>query len=133
MSDARTWTGGAYWHRSGKTPWPKSAAVWATRYATWPFVKLRLDEGGGALLYARSQGPEVTFVWREIEHAERVRVLGIPLFGEGVRFTLKKQVAKGVPRRFFSWSKGRTEDILEVAESKGVRVERRAKNMFTVP
>ena len=75
MSDARTWTGGAYWHRSGKTPWPKSAAVWATRYATWPFVKLRLDEGGGALLYARSQGPEVTFVWREIEHAERVRVL----------------------------------------------------------
>ena len=66
---------------------------------------------------------------------ERVRVLVIPFLGEGVRFTLKEIMVWGIRRRFvfFSGSKGRTMEMLEVAESKGVRVERRANNKFTVP
>jgi hypothetical protein len=66
---------------------------------------------------------------------ERVRVLAVPFLGEGVRFTLKEAIVWGVRRRFvfFSGSKGRTLEMLELAESKGVRVERRANNKFTVP
>jgi hypothetical protein len=66
---------------------------------------------------------------------ERVRVLALPFLGEGVRFTLKEVMVWGIRRRFvfFSGSKGRTMDILDLSESKGVRVQRRAKNKFTVP
>jgi hypothetical protein len=133
-SEAKSWTGGAYWHRWGKTSWSKTEQ-WFTRYATWPFVTLCLDDEGGALFYARSSGPETSFVWNEIERMERVRVLGIPFFGEGVRSTFRVQAARGIPRRwlFFSFSKGRTLDILGRAQSKGVSIERRAKNTLVVP
>jgi hypothetical protein len=52
-----------------------------------------------------------------------------------VRVTFKEQVARGVPRRllFFTLARGRTMDILWFAESRGVRVERRAKNILAVP
>jgi hypothetical protein len=52
-----------------------------------------------------------------------------------VRVTFKEMLARGIPRRFlfFSWSKGRTLDILSYAESKGVRVERRVKYDLVVP
>ena len=66
---------------------------------------------------------------------ERVRVLGIPFFGEGVRVTFGEWVARGIPKRllFLSFGKGRTLDILGHAESKGVSVEQRGKNALVVP
>ena len=133
-TEANSWTGGAYWHRRGNTPWSKDP-VWATKYATWPFVELRLDGEGGTLFYTRSSESEAAFAWSEIERMERVRVLGLPFFGEGVRFTFKERAARGIPRRllFFSFGKGRTLDILGCAESRGVSVERRAKNVLVVP
>ncbi|MDP9439297.1 MAG: hypothetical protein M3P49_11210 [Actinomycetota bacterium] len=64
-----------------------------------------------------------------------MRVFGLPFLGEGVRITFEELLARGTPRRllFFSWSRGRTEDILGFAEARGVRVQRRAKNDLVVP
>ena len=62
-------------------------------------------------------------------------MLGLPFFGEGVRITPKEVMFRGVPRRllFFSGTKARTSDILGLAESRGAKVRRRARNMFVVP
>src|SRR5919107_1083449 len=136
MADAnvRTWTGGAYWNFKARSH-PLFGDAWLTRYATWPYVQLRLDDEGGALLHGNRSEPAIRFGWQEVEEMERVRVLGFPFLGEGVRVTLKEVMVWGIRRRFvfFSLSKGRTMDILDLSESKGVRVQRRAKNKFTVP
>jgi hypothetical protein len=136
MADAnvRSWPGGAYWNFKAKSH-PLFGDAWLTRYATWPYVKLRLDDEGGALLHGNRSEPAIRFGWQEVEDMERVRVLGVPFLGEGVCFTLKEAMVWGIRRRFvfFSGSKGRTLEMLELSESKGVRVERRAKNKFTVP
>jgi hypothetical protein len=131
--DARTWTGCAYWHRRVQHPF--STRGWMTRYVTFPFVRLRLDAGGGQLLWIKRAEPEVEFCWPEVKEMERVKIFALPFFGEGVRVTFKEMLARGIPRRFlfFSWSKGRTLDILSYAESKGVRVERRVKYDLVVP
>jgi hypothetical protein len=52
-----------------------------------------------------------------------------------VRITLKEEMFWGIPRRllFFSRTKARTREILGFAESKGVKVRRRARNMFVAP
>ena len=136
MADAnvRTWTGGAYWNFKARSH-PFFGDAWMTRYATWPFVQLHLGDAGGALLHGNRSEPAIRFGWQEVEQMERVRVLAIPFLGEGVRFTLKEVMVWGIRRRFvfFSFSKGRTLKMLDLAEAKGVRVERRAKNKFTVP
>lgn len=130
----RTWTGGAYWNRRGRHPLYSSSG-WVTKYATYPYVRLRLHDKGGALLHGRRSEPEIAFAWSEVEEMERVKVFALPFLGEGVRVTLKEDMVWGIPRRFlfFSGTKKRTMDILDIAESKGVRVERRAKNRFVVP
>jgi hypothetical protein len=109
--------------------------VWLTRYAGYPNVQLRLDDEGGTLYEASRDQPEIMFAWPEVEKMERVRVLGLPFLGEAVRITLKEEMFWGISRRllFFSRTKARTRDILGFAESKGVRVKRRARNMFVVP
>ena len=136
MADAnvRTWTGGAYWNFEARSH-PFFGDTWMTRYAPWPYVRLRLDDEGGALLHGNTSEPAIRFGWQEVEAMERVRVLALPFLGEGVRFTLKEVMVWGIRRRFvfFSGSKGRTMDILDLSESKGVQVQRRAKNKFTVP
>lgn len=136
MNDAgaKEWRGGAYWHRKGSAPWSEGAG-WATRYASWPYVRLRLDGEGGSLLYGRSSEPEIAFEWSEVESAQRVRVLALPFLGEGVRFTLKETVASDVPRRFLflSATKRRSLDILGLAESKEVAVRRDARNQMAIP
>ncbi len=133
-TNARTWTGGAYWNFKTRGH-PLFKDAWMTKYATWPYVQLHLDDEGGALHHRRKSVPALAFVWHEVEKMERVRVLGIPFLGEGVRVTLKEVMVWGTRRRFifFSGRKVRTMDILELAESQGVRVEKRAKNTFTVP
>jgi hypothetical protein len=94
-----------------------------------------VDYLGGFLPHARISDPEITFARSDVEMMERVRVLGLPFLGEGVRFTLREKMLQGMPMRFlfFSWSKSRTMDILGFAELKGVTVERRAKTRFVVP
>jgi hypothetical protein len=137
MSDTgtRTWTGGAYWNFEARHHRLYGDRLWLTKYATYPYVRLRLHEKGGALLHRRRSEPEIAFAWPEVEGMERVRVLALPFLGEGVRVTLKEDMVWGIPRRFlfFSGRKKRTMDILDIAESKGVRVERSAKNRFVVP
>jgi hypothetical protein len=137
MSDAKakTWTGGAYWHRPGGGHHPFSIRRWMTKYAPFPYVRLRLDAEGGQLLYAKRDEPEVQFGWPDVREMERVRIFALPFLGEGVRVTFKEGIARGTPKRFlfFSWSKARTEDILGFAESRGVRIERRAKIDLAVP
>ncbi len=129
----RTWTGGAYWNFRRRHPL-FGDRVWRTGYASYPHVRLRLDDEGGTLLARRSQ-PEILFTWSEVEKMERVRVFGLPLLGEGVRITLKEVMFWGIPRRllFFSETKARSRGILDFAESRGVEVKRRARNMFVVP
>jgi hypothetical protein len=109
--------------------------AWLTRYAGYPNVQLRLDDEGGTLREAGRDQPEIMFAWPEVEKMERVRVFGLPILGEAVRITLKEEMFWGIPRRlvFFSRTKARTRDILGFAESKGVQVRRRARNMFVVP
>ena len=59
MSDAeaRTWTGGACWHRQGTHPF--STRGWMTKYAPFPYIRLRLDDRGGQLLHAKLAEPEL--------------------------------------------------------------------------
>lgn len=133
-SEVRTWTGGAYWHRRGTHPFFGTRG-WVTRYTSFPYARLCLDDGGGRLLRTKYAEPEVVFAWSAMGELRRVRIFGLPFLGEGVRITFEDLLAKGTPKRllFFSWSRGRSEDILEFAGSRGVRVERRAKNDLVVP
>ena len=130
----RTWTGGAYWKVGRRHPL-FGDRVWRTGYASYPYVRLRLDDEGGTLLDARRSQPEILFTWSEVDRMERVRVFGLPLPGEGVRITLKEVMFWGIPRRllFFSGTRARTKDVLDFAESRGVEVKRRSKSMFLVP
>jgi hypothetical protein len=130
----RTWAGGAYWNFRRRRPVYGDRA-WLRGYATYPYVWLRLDDAGGTLLRPSRSQPEIMFACPEIEKMERVRVFGIPFLGEGVRITLKEVMFWGIPRRllFFSGTKARTRDILGSAESRGVKVRRRARSMFVLP
>jgi hypothetical protein len=64
--------------------------------------------------------------------------VGHPFLGEAVRFTFKEWVEVGLPKQrkrflFFTGTKHRTEQILGIASSKGVKVSRKAKNDIAVP
>jgi hypothetical protein len=109
--------------------------VWRTGYASYPYVRLRLDDAGCAVLRPGRSQPEIVFAWPEVEKMERVRVFGLPFLGEGVRITLKEEMFWGIPRRllFFTRTRARTREILGFAEPRGVRVKRRARNMFVIP
>jgi hypothetical protein len=126
--------GGAYWNFRRRHPFYGNR-VWLTGYATYPCARLHLDDAGGTLSRPGRSQPEIMFSWPEVEKFERGRVLALPLLGEGVCITLKEEMFWGVPRRllFFSGTRARSSDILEFAESKGVAVKRRARNMFVVP
>src|SRR5919202_1142602 len=100
-AEARTWTGGAYWHRRGQHPF-FGIRGWLTRYATFPFVRLRLDARGGQLLWVKRAEPEVEFSWPEVKEMERVKIFALPFLGEGVRFTFEEMVARGFPGAFCS-------------------------------
>jgi len=131
---SRSWAGGAYWNYRRRHHLLGDRA-WLTGYASYPDVQLRLDDKGGALLRAGTSQPEIVFAWPDVEKMERVRVFIFPYLGEGVRITLKVVMFWGIPRRllFFSGTKARTMEILGFAESNGVEVRRRTRNMFVVP
>ena len=131
---SRSWAGGAYWNYRSRHPLFGDRA-WLRGYAYYPDVQLRLDEKGGTLLRAGRSQPEIVFDWPDVEKMERVRVFVFPYMGEGVRIALKEVMFWGIPRRllFFSGTRERTMDILGFAESKGVKVGRRTRNMFVAP
>lgn len=72
-------------------------------------------------------------------HAEALGpTFSISFLGEAVRVTFREEITEGIPRRrgrflFFTGGKRRTYEILRIAESKGVKVERKTKNDITVP
>ena len=134
MVSGRTWGGAACWnYRRRRSLF--GDRVWRTGYASYPYVRLRLDDAGCVILRSGRSQPEIMFAWPEVERMERVRVFGLPLLGEAVRITLKEEMYWGIPRRllFFSRTRARTREILGFAESRGVKVRRRARNMFVVP
>lgn len=107
--------------------------MWLTGYATYPCARLHLDDAGGTLSRPGRSQLEIMFSWPEVEKFERA--LAPPLvLGEGVRITLKEDMLWGVPRRllFFSGTRARSSDILGFAESRGVAVQRRARNVFVI-
>lgn len=128
----RSWTGGAHWHRMYRMPRSKNE-VWGIRHAGWPNVELRMDDEGGALLQAKRAIRGGIRVVRGGGDGEG-KGIRPPLLWRGHARHLRERIA-GVPRRFifYSWSRGRTMEILRLGESKGVRVDRRAKNKLIVP
>ena len=64
-------------------------------------VPLRAAAPGRCGRHAQPPGEKPArdhFAWSEVEKVERVRVLGLPFFGEGVRITPKEVMFRGVPR-----------------------------------
>src|SRR3712207_5080929 len=123
--NGKSWTGTAVWREEGD-PFPIRKAAGA--------AALLLDEKGGLLragpTFPKTLGVDVRFGWDEVEKIERMRYLGIPFLGEGVRFTLKG-APTGTGSRIFSFggvmTKRTAEEIVAFGESKGVEVEREAK------
>jgi len=130
----RSWGGAACWNYRRRHPLFGDSA-WLTGHRSYPYLRLHLDDRGGVLLHPGRSQPEIVFAWPEVEKMERVRVFGLPSLSEGVRITLREEMFWGIPRRllFFSRTRARTREILGFAESRGVRVKRRARNMFVVP
>jgi hypothetical protein len=129
--NGKSWTGTAVWREEGD-PFPIRKAAGA--------AALLLDEKGGLLragpTFPKTLGVDVRFGWDEVEKIERMRYLGIPFLGEGVRFTLKEGPT-GTGSRIFSFggvmTKRTAEEIVAFGESKGVEVEREAKFKIVRP
>lgn len=121
------WTGGAVWHDGTST--------FGIRRATWPFVELHLDTTGGSLHSTSRPQSSIRFRWPEIERAERVKVLGIPFWGEGIHFIMAKAPKKVGSGGFifYTATRGRTINILGLLESKGVRVAKKARFSWGYP
>lgn len=124
----RSWAGGALWRDEGNVVLGRRAPA-----------ELHLNDEGGllrsdtGLLGARA---DIRFLWSEVEKAERVRYMGIPFLGEAVRFTLKRTPKRNSSRVFGfggMMRKKTTLEILDLAESKGVRVAREGQIGFTQP
>jgi hypothetical protein len=98
--DARTWTGGAYWHRRVQHPF--STRGWMTRYVTFPFVRLRLDAGGDQLLWIKRAEPEVEFCWPEVKEMERVKIFALPFLAKGCASPSKRCWPEASPGAFCS-------------------------------
>jgi hypothetical protein len=94
-----------------------------------------LDDEDGTLLHAKRSQPEIVFARPEVEKMERVRVLGLPFLGEGVRITLKEVMFWGIPRRLLFFSGlGRGRGTYSGSpRPRGVKVNRRARDMFVLP
>jgi hypothetical protein len=73
---------------------------------------------------------DVRFGWDEVEKIERMRYLGIPFWGEEVRFTLQERPTETGSRTFSfgtMLTKRTTNEIVDFGESEGVKVEREAR------
>lgn len=104
------WTGGGTWKPEGKRGYVT---------VSWPSVGLLLDEEGGTL--DTPFGPDVAFGWHEVERVERIK--GLFPWDRGVRFVLSRDRG-GEKFNFFTLTRGREEEVLGLADKKGVTVNR---------
>lgn len=120
----------------GSAVWREESDFFLVR-RSYP-AELRLDEKGGQL---RSQpgfpirsGADLRFEWSEVEKVEKVRLFGVPFF-ENVRFTLTETPRRTKSRTFLfgTMAKAGTLEMLDLAEAKGARVERKARFRVTYP
>ena len=134
MSGRERWEGGAVW-----PAWHQLGGALPAGKAMGRSAELTLDDQGGRLragpTFPRGLVVDIRFGWGEVERVERVKVLGLPFLGEGARFTLVDTTARGKSRTllFYTLARSRTLEILDFAESKGARVERKARIRFTQP
>lgn len=79
----------------------------------------------------------IRFGWGEVQKVERIRYLGIPVLGEAIRFTLARNAPAVKLGGVFAFGgvmrKRTTAQILDFAESKGVKVERKARFAVVLP
>jgi hypothetical protein len=120
-----SWTGFVYWRPEG--------ALLDIRLSS---AELRLgDQGGRLLLYkGLSRERTISFGWEEVEKVMLVRCWGI-LF-QAVHFTLARTSASKGSREFAFgalWRIALTHEILDFAESKGTRGDRKARFRIVWP
>lgn len=119
------WTGGAAWQQEGE--------IFGVGNVTWPFAELRLNEVGGVLRSTLDRSrPHLPFVWGAVRTFERVKVLALPVLGEGVRVSLTRLPARTNSRSFifFTVSGSRSLGVIDFARGRGVEVQRRAQYSF---
>ena len=131
--NAKSWT--------GLVIWSKKDEPLLVRRVT---AELRLDDEGGWLLSdvgLFGSKVDIRFGWAEVQKVEKLRALGVPVLGEALRFTLKKNTQAadrsevfGAVFAFGGLMRKRTSaQILDLAESKGVKVERKARFALVMP
>jgi hypothetical protein len=129
--NSKSWTGSAVWREEGD-PFPIRKAAGA--------AVLLLDQEGGLLTvgptFTKTLRIDLRFGWDEVEKIERMRYLGIPFWGEEVRFTLQESPTE-TGSKTFSFStmvtKRTTNEIVDFGESEGVKVEREARLKIVRP
>ena|SRR5919202_3114057 len=126
---AKSWTGAVVWFQEDEPLMVRRVSA-----------ELRLDHQGGRLLSdvgLFGSKIDIRFERREVEKVERIRYLGLPILGESLRFTLKKNSPAAKKCRVFTFGglmrKRTTAQMLDLAESQGVKVERRAHFAFVMP
>ena len=101
--------------------------------ATWPLVRLSLDDRGGRLHLSATSGilgtlmrwawddePNISFAWSEVEEVQLERPSLIP--EESVYFRLRRS-SGGVEEFVFTAGKDRNSEVLDFAESSGAPVK----------
>jgi hypothetical protein len=131
--DARSWAGLVIWSNEHDTLLVRRVTA-----------ELRLDDEGGRVLSdAGLSGSklDIRIGWAEVQKVERLRFWGVPVLGEALRFTLKKNTPaanrSGLFAGVFTFGglmrKRTTAQMLDVAESKGVKVDRKARFAIIMP
>jgi hypothetical protein len=131
--DARSWAGSVIWSKEDEPLQVRRVSA-----------ELRLDDEGGRLLSdvgLSGSKLDIRFGWAEVKKIERLRFWGVPLLGEALRFTLKKNTPAANQSGLFAgvftfgglMRKRTTAQMLDFAESKGVKVERKARFAVIMP
>jgi hypothetical protein len=131
--DARSWAGSVIWSKEDEPLQVRRVSA-----------ELRLDDEGGRLLSdvgLSGSKLDIRFGWAEVKKIERLRFWGVPLLGEALRFTLKKNTPAANQSGLFAgvftfgglMRKRTTAQMLDFAESKGVKVERKAHFAVIMP
>jgi len=126
---------------AGVVLWSKKDEPWLVRRVS---AQLRLDDEGGRLLSdvgLFGSKIDIRFGWAEVQKVERLRFWGVPVLGETLRFTLAKNTAAANQSGLFAgvftfgglMRKRTTAQMLDVAESKGVKVDRKARFAIIMP
>jgi len=129
--DARSWAGSVIWSNEDEPLLVRTVTA-----------ELRLDDQGGRVLSdvgLFGSRLDIRFGWAEVKKVERLRFCGIPILGEALRVTLTKNTPTANQRGVFGGAftfgglmrKRTTAQMLDFAESKGVKVQRKALFAFS--